>query len=123
MAANPEIRVSHLPPDETDILEALFRSEGIPLSVDPLCEEIAGTDRDKTIGRYLAGLLATQVSGRQNSIGVDIEEADLDRAWIASIVFSSGDAGDPYHWGVRFRVRRSDGLVIPSSFRCFLPWW
>ena len=123
LATAPEVHVSHLPPDETDILEALFRSEAIPLSVHPLCQEIAGTDRDQTIGRYFAGLLATHTPGHQNSISVAIDEADPDGDWIASVVSSSGDAGDPYYWGLEFRVRRSDGLVIPSSFRCFIPWW
>ncbi len=118
-----ELRVSHLPPDETDILEALIRSEGVPLTVHPLCQEIAGTAEDKTIGRFVAGLLATQVQGRQNSISVTVQEAFQDGDWMASIVFSSGDAGDPYHWGVEFQVRRSDGLVIQDSFRCFIPWW
>ena len=123
LAAAPEVRVNHLPPDETDILEALFRSESVPLTVHPLCQEIAGTAEDQTIGRYVAGMLATQVSGRQNSISVTVQEAFQDGDWMASVVFSSGDAGDPYHWGVEFQVRRSDGLVIPSSFRCFIPWW
>jgi hypothetical protein len=122
-AGLPEARVSHLPPDETDILEALFRSEGVPLTVHPLCQEIAGTAEDQTIGRYVAGLLATQVQGRQNSISVVAQEDFQDEVWMASIVFSSGDAGDPYHWGVEFQVRWSDGLVIQDSFRCFIPWW
>src|SRR5688572_19091819 len=57
-----EVRVDHLPPENLDIIEALVRSGDIPLSVHPLCEELAGP-KAKTIGEYTALLLAMQVEG------------------------------------------------------------
>lgn len=118
----PEVRVSHLPPDEADILEALIRSEGVPLSVHPLCQEIAGTAKDQTIGRYVAGLLATHGPGTENWLGVYTQDTFEDGHWIATFLSISGTEDDPYHWGVEFLIRQSDGLVIPGSFRCFIPW-
>ena len=112
-----------MPPDETDILEALFQSEAIPLSVHPLCQEIAGTDRDQTIGRYFAGLLTTHMPGHQNSMSVAIDEADPDGDWIATVVSSSGDTVDPYHWGIAVPGAPERWSGDPSSFRCFIPWW
>lgn len=122
-AVAPEVRVAHLPPDETDILEALIRSANVPLTVDPFCHDIASTTEDKTIGRYVSGLLATHIRGGQNSIDVNVTEGYPDKkVWIGSVVFSSGEDQSPYVWGLEFRVRRSDGLVFPSSFRCFTLW-
>jgi hypothetical protein len=64
----PEVRVDHLPPENLDIIEALVRSGDIPLSVHPLCEELAGPNA-KTIGDYTAQLLAMQVEGGTNDVG------------------------------------------------------
>ncbi len=33
-----------------------------------------------------------------------------------------GTEEDPQLWGLEFRIRQSDGRVLPDSFRCYLAW-
>lgn len=122
VVARREIHVRHLPPSEADLLEALFRSEAVPLSVHPLCLEVAGTPQDETIGRYVAGLLATHRAGAVNWIEVYTQDAVEEGYWSATFLSVSGTESEPYHWGLEFLIRKSDGLVPPESFRCTVPW-
>ena len=118
----PEVRVDHLPPENLDIIEALVRSGDIPLSVHPLCEELAGPNA-KTIGEYTAQLLAMQVEGGTNDVWAGTGDGYVEGFWEADVVYSSGGEDERNHWGVRFLIRKSDGLVMPDSFRCFVPAW
>jgi hypothetical protein len=117
-----EVRVDHLPPENLDIIEALVRSGDIPLSVHPLCEELAGPNA-KTIGEYTAQLLAMQVEGGTNDVWAGTGDGYVEGFWEADVVYSSGGEDERNHWGVRFLIRKSDGLVMPDSFRCFVPAW
>jgi hypothetical protein len=117
--ATPEIRVRHLPPDAQDIIEALLRSESVPLTVHPSCTG-AGRDEDQTIGRYIGRLLAERYhydnwANRKNWIDVTIASDQSGGVWRSSVVIHAGD-GDG--GGVEFEVRQSDGLVLANSFRC-----
>lgn len=118
----PDIRVDHLPPEDADVIEALMRSGDIPLSVHPLCEELAGPNA-KTIGEYTAQLLAMQVEGGTNDVWAGTGDGYVEGFWEADVVYSSGTEAERNHWGVRFHIRKSDGLVIRESFRCFVPAW
>jgi hypothetical protein len=118
----PEVRVDHLPPENADIIEALMRSGDIPLSVHPLCEELAGP-KANTIGEYTAQLLAMQVEGGDNDVWSETGDGYVEGFWEADVVYSSGTKDERNHWGVRFLIRKSDGLVMRESFRCFVPAW
>jgi hypothetical protein len=118
----PEVRVDHLPPENLDTIEALVRSGDILLSVHPLCEELAGPNA-KTIGEYTAQLLAMQVEGGTNDVWAGTGDGYVEGFWEADVVYSSGRGDERNHWGVRFLIRKSDGLVMPDSFRCFVPAW
>jgi hypothetical protein len=71
------------------LIEAVLASHQVSLKVSPTCNNVGTEPSDATIGRYLAGFLA--------------EMQDGDDVW---------------SWGVRFKVRQSDGLVLPDSFEC-----
>ena len=119
--ADPGLRVGHLPPDRTDILEALILSEAAPLATDPDCAwETEETDR--TLGRYLAGLLTGPYEVFTDEPGVNwIEiatapETSQERAlWLSRVLIH---AGEREVQGLEFLIRQSDGLVLADSFRC-----
>ena len=118
----PDIQVDHLPPEDADVIEALMRSGDIPLSVHPLCEELAGP-KANTIGEYTAQLLAMQLEGGINDVWAETGDGYVEGFWEADVVYSSGRDDERNHWGVRFLIRKSDGLVMRDSFRCFVPAW
>ncbi len=41
-----------------------------------------------------------------------------EQVWICNLALHHKDGDDIWSWGVRFKVRQSDGLVLPDSFEC-----
>jgi hypothetical protein len=117
-----EVQVRHIPPSETDLLEALFRSASIPLSVHPLCEELAGSAGSRSIARYVAAILAEQGPHTANRLDVYAVGYDLFDYWLVTFLPLGGTEEDPQLWGLEFRIRQSDGTVFPDSFRCYMAW-
>ena len=117
----PEIRVEH-PIDEIDILEALFRSAAVPISVDPFCVGIAGSPDTQTIGRYVARLLTAHERDRSNWVQIWTSD-DNAPSWTAEVLFVHGADEDGLIWGIRFDIRSGDRVVDPTSFRCFTHWF
>jgi hypothetical protein len=115
------VHVAHLPPDRTDILEALILSEAVSLTGDPGCAW-AGEGEDRTLGRYLAGLFTGPYQSYTDEPGenwIEIatkpEPADAGALWRSRVLVHAG-AREPQ--GLEFLIRQSDGLVLADSFRC-----
>src|SRR3954454_11022024 len=67
----PEVHVRHLPPDKTDLIEALIRSESIPLTVDASCKDVSDVG-DGTVGRYTSSLISYLKEGETNWVEVTV---------------------------------------------------
>ncbi|HWK10203.1 MAG TPA: hypothetical protein VNR64_09140 [Vicinamibacterales bacterium] len=120
-SAPPPVHVAHQPPTPKDVIDAAIASGSVPLSVSPTCANVGTETSDATIGRYLAGFLAEMSSDKKNWIETTIEPGTSGTGEAVSICTLTlrHEAGDDrWGWGVRFYVRTSDGLVLPSSFTC-----
>ena len=117
-----EIRISRLPPKPKDVVEALLRSSEVSLSVDSSCNGVGSDPGDKTIGRYVSGLLAEQADSRgknwiETTIDPDKDAAGED-IWRCNVVIRHVDGDDRWGWGVQFAVKQKDGVVLRNSYRC-----
>jgi len=117
-----EFKVAHLPPTPKDLIEAVLASNQISLKVSSTCDNVGTESTDKTIGRYLAGFLAEmQVPDKINWVETTRETGTStsgEQVWICNLTLHHKDGDDLWSWGVRFKVRQSDGLVLPDSFEC-----
>jgi hypothetical protein len=117
-----EVRVAHQPPTAKDVIDAVIASGSVPLSVSPTCANVGTEPSDATIGRYLAGFLAELSSpSKKNWIETTVEPGRSptgEAVSICTLTLRHEDGDDRWGWGVRFHVRSSDGVVIPSSFVC-----
>jgi hypothetical protein len=121
IVSEPRIHVAHLPPDRTDILEALILSEAVSLADDPGCEW-ASNEEERTVGRYLAGLFTGPYQSSTDEPGVNWieiatgpEQGDAGELWRSRVLVHAG-AADPR--GLEVLIRQKDGLVLAESFRC-----
>jgi len=116
------VRVSHLPPSNKDLIEAVLAEQNIPLSVSTTCHNVGTEPSDATLGRYLAGFMTEMSSpDKKNWIEVtrkDGTSANREPVWICDFTLRHEDGDDRWGWGVRFQVRQSDGLVLPDSYVC-----
>ena len=103
-------------PDTEEVLDVLFRSEAVPMSVHPSCQRIADRKGVATIGAFVATLLARQVEGGGNwtSVSLSGEAGPEEMLWRIAVTFR-GNSKSP---GVDFLIRPSTRRVIPESFRC-----
>jgi len=118
----PEVRIAHRPPTPKDVIDAAIASGSVPLGISSTCANVGTEPSDATIGRYLAGFLAEMSSAdKKNWIETSIQPGTSDAGEAGSIctlTLRHEDGDDRWGWGLRFFVRSSDGLVLPSSFRC-----
>lgn len=117
-----EIRIGRLPPKPKDVVEALLRSSEVSLSVDSSCDGVGSDFGDRTIGRYVSGLLAEQSEPKgknwiETTIDPDKDAAGED-IWRCHVVIRHVDGDDRWGWGVQFAVRQKDGVVLRNSYRC-----
>ena len=116
------VRIEHSPPNSKDLIEAALRSSDAPLSVDPSCQNAGSDFDDKTIGRYVSGLLAQQSEPKGSNWIQTTAESARDRSgvdvWRCRIMIRHVDGDDRWGWGVQFSVRQRDGLVLRDSFKC-----
>jgi hypothetical protein len=103
-------------PDTEEILDVLFSSEAVPMSVHPSCQAIAETEGIETIGAFVGSLLARQTEGGANWTMAQIlaETGPNETLWRAEVTFR-GSLKEP---GVDFLIRPSTRRVIPDSFTC-----
>ena len=64
-------------PDTNEVIDVLFRSEAVPMSVHPSCQTIALAEGIETIGAYVGVLLARQTEGSENWTRVDRKSTRL----------------------------------------------
>jgi hypothetical protein len=121
-ASSPEAQRRSLSPSETYVLEALFRGASTPLTVHPLCDELAGPGGSRTMARYIAAILAEHGPGTVNSLDVQTSAREGLDYWEVTFLPLSGTETDPQLWGLEFRIRESDGVALPDSFRCTMAW-
>ena len=116
--ADQLIRVAHLPPTSKDLIEVVLRSSAVPLSIDRSCQGVGSDFNDKTIGRYISGLLAQQGTPQgKNWIQTTIVNSDPE-VWQCRVIIRHVDGDDRWGWGVQFSVRRHDGVVLGNSYKC-----
>ncbi len=121
-ASDPDVQGRALLPSETVVLEALFRGASPPLSVHPLCEELTGAAGSRTMARYIAAILAEHGPNTANWLDVQASAREGLDYWEVNFLPLSGTEEDPQLWGLEFRIRQSDGMVLPDSFRCYMAW-
>jgi hypothetical protein len=121
-SSGPQVHAAHLPPDRTDILEALILSEAVSLAGDPGCAWVSEDEEDRTLGRYLAQLFTGPYQSPTDEPGVnwiDIatvpEEGDGGAVWRSRVLIHAGAAEAR---GLEVLIRRKDGLVLTDRFRC-----
>jgi hypothetical protein len=118
----PTVHVAHRPPTAKDVVDAAIASSSVPLSVSSTCTNAGTESSDATVGRYLAGFLAEMSSpDKKNWIETRIEAGSSptgEPGSFCTLTLRHEDGDDRWGWGVRFFVRSSDGLVVPSSFTC-----
>jgi hypothetical protein len=103
-------------PDTKEVIDALFRSEAVPMSVHPSCQAIAQVEGIETIGAYVGALLARQTEGGNNWTRVWLYSADGpdEMLWRAEVTFR----GSLKEQCFEFLIRPSTRRVIPDSFKC-----
>ena len=118
----PAVRVAHVPPTPKDVIEAAMASSGMKLQASANCANAGTEPTDETIGRYLAGFLAElNARDKKNWIETRIEpgrSASGEALSICTLTLRHEDGDDRWGWGIQFKVRSSDGLVLPDSFSC-----
>lgn len=116
------VRVTHVPPTPKDVIEAAMASSGVKLHASANCANVGTEPTDETIGRYLAGFLAElNARDKKNWIETKIEpgrSAAGEAVSICTLTLRHEDGDDRWGWGIQFKVRSSDGLVLPDSFSC-----
>ena len=121
-SATSGFNVAHLPPTPKDLIEAVLASHQVSLKVSSTCNNVGTEPSDGTIGRYLAGFLAEmQTPNKINWVETTRETGTStsgEQVWICNLTLHHKDGDDLWSWGVRFKVRQSDGLVLPDSFEC-----
>jgi hypothetical protein len=113
--------VEHRPPSRKDVIAAVLAHESVSLAVHASCMGVGTETTDSTIGAYLSGFLAELADGDRNSLETSVVEAQSDAGvaiWRAELIVRHASADDEWGWGVRFDVRRDDGVVDPRSFLC-----
>jgi len=114
--------VAHKPPTGKDVIDAVLASAGVPLSVSPTCSNVGTEPADRTVGRYLAGFMAEMSKeDARNWIETSVEPGpptDAEAVWICRLTLRHRDEVDRWGWGVAFRVRQRDGVVLDQSFVC-----
>jgi hypothetical protein len=119
--SGPRVHVAHLPPDRTDILEALILSESASLVSVPNCAWTEEAE-ERTVGRYLAGLFTGPYQSYTDEPGENwIEIATAPEPGGAGALWRSRvlvHAGARQAQGLEVLIRQSDGLVLANSFRC-----
>jgi hypothetical protein len=119
--STPAIRVAHVPPTPKDVIEAAIASGGVKLGASANCANAGTEPTDETIGRYLAGFLAElNARGKKNWIETKIEPGTAagEPVSICTLTLRHEDGDDRWGWGIQFKVRTSDGVVLPDSFSC-----
>jgi hypothetical protein len=103
-------------PDTEEILDVLFRSEAVSMSVHPSCQAIAEAEGIESIGAFVGAMLSRQTEGGANwpRVWLFAEEGSEEMLWRAEVTFL-GSLKEP---GVDFLIRPSTRRVIPGSFRC-----
>ena len=121
--APSEVHVARRPPAAKDVIEAVIASGGVSLNVSPTCRNVGTEPSDATIARYLAGFMAELSSpDKKNWIETQVESgtsATGEPVSICTLTLRHVDGDDRWGWGVRFQVRKSDGLVLADSFTCW----
>jgi hypothetical protein len=116
------VRIAHQPPSPKDVIDAVIASGSVPLKTSPTCANVGTEPADATIGRYLAGFLAElSAPDKKNWIETKIERgrsAAGEPVSICTLTLRHEDGDDRWGWGVQFKVRSADGLVLNDSFVC-----
>jgi hypothetical protein len=89
------------------------------ISTDPFCTAIAAPNT-RTIGPFVAGLLAAHQPDRRNWMQIWTDSGlPPDQMNVLFI----GGMGEHNWWGVRFQLMPAgDRVLDPASFRCFTSW-
>jgi len=111
-----------VPPTAKQLIRAVMRMQGMPLSRGAHCAGVGTERRDRDIGDYLSGFLAELTDGGRNWIETGAERATDPRSraavWRARVVIRRVHEEDRIGWGVAFTLRARDHSLVPGSLVC-----
>jgi hypothetical protein len=121
-AQEDSIRVA-VSPSARSILNALFASAEVPLSVHPSCIGAGSDLEDATIGDYVSGFLAKlgdQGKEAHNFVLVDMPFDSPGDTWDVSVWMGQRPEEPERGWRreIRFSIRKSDNTIVSASYRC-----
>jgi hypothetical protein len=108
------------PPTPKQAIRALLSIDDVLLTVHESCTNVGAEFGDRTLGDYLAGLMAeqgnTSAAGR-NTIKADCQPATTPGQWQCAVELSRQNGEDEWVRGVSF-VLTPEVRVVPDSIRC-----
>jgi hypothetical protein len=102
-------------------LEALFANLDVKLSAHASCSGVGTEPDDETVGDYLAGFIAEFTADpSRNWVDTSVASASAasEPVWRSDVMLRHSASEDEWGWGVRFDIRKADGLVVRDSFQC-----
>jgi hypothetical protein len=110
-------RLSHFPPRDVDVMEALLANAQVELT-DSSCRG-AGTElSDKTVGEYISGFLIGLNDAEAKNYFVFDKSISGRDLWKVQVMMQHAKDEDVWAWGIEFKIHQSDGRVNTRSFRC-----
>lgn len=114
------VKLQHQPPTAKDVIDAVMASSQSP-ATDASCKGYGTEAGDATIGRYVAGFLSELSNPEaRNAITTSVEQQTEggEAVYVCRLMIRHAQGEDVWSWGVQFSARKSDGVVLPQSFRC-----
>ena len=108
-------------PARFEVYAALLAARDTPLSAGQACDGVVGVElgRPPLLGDWIAYNLSV-LEEAPVALPVECRAAEGHAGeWECDVTFQAGQGGEsPWSWGVRVRVRDSDGSVVPGSLMC-----
>lgn len=108
-------------PDVKEVLKLIFQNSKTPLSVDESCRSVGSSADDKTIGDFLAGLLAFQSepdTKNRISFTTKAEGQAKSKVWISDVMFLGEEGETVLSYGIRISLYDGSRKFVRGSIRC-----
>lgn len=109
-------------PEVKEVLQLILANHKILLSADESCRSVGSSPSDKTVGDYLAGLLAFQVEpGTANKIEFSTKQADGPKGqkiWVNDVMFLGEEGETVQSYGIRISLFDTTRKFVKGSLQC-----